>query len=130
MEEAVAAGEDAMYDRIDTSGNPGKTWPTPTPGHWENSGKKTQPTADRVDTGLMRKSVSSRVFVSAKNSVTGEVGWTEGSEEYFMHQEYGFKHAITGEVIEGMMALRAARETTQDVFRDRVEREIERHFKK
>lgn len=128
MEEAVEAGLDAAFNKVDTSGNAGGTWPNPTPSFWRNSGNKVAPTADRVDTGAMRQALGSQVFISGKGTVRGEVGWIKGSQPYFLFQEYGFDHNITGARIEGMMALRAAKEATEFIFRDRVEREIERLY--
>lgn len=130
MQEAIDAGVDAALDAIDTSGNPDKAWVNPFPVFFENSGRKMQPTADRVDTGSMRDDIGGRVYRSKRNTISGEVGWINGSESYYKYQEYGFTHWITGQYITGMGALRSAKETTEMVFRDRIEREVERHFYK
>lgn len=135
MEEAVAAGLDAAKDKVDSSGDPGATWPNPQPSYWVHSGQKPGPTQERVDTGNMRNALDSRVTISGKGTVRGEVGWIHGSEDYFLYQEYGFDHVIptkfgyiTNKHVEGMHALRDAKLVTEDIFIDRVEREIERLY--
>lgn len=131
MEDAMEVAVDTMEDVIATSGS-GKTWPVPTPRFWRN-GTKSQPGEGRNDSGEMSRSVDYRVFISKKSTVRGEFGWINNPQKYFFVQEYGIKpgkHNMgVQSFVTGMQSMRRAREVAWDVFRDRVEREIERLYK-
>jgi hypothetical protein len=129
MEEAMNAGKQRILEVIDTSGTSGP-WPDPFPKIWRNSGNKTQPDGSRNDTGKMRDNIDSRVLISGRGTVRGELGWLKGTEEYFLAQEYGFYHNMTGNWITGMFAFREGKEVAADVFYDRVGRAIEEQFSK
>ena len=61
----------------------------------------------RIDSGNMLNSVGSQYVVDTRNVKTGEFGWLSGDpENYFLKQEQGFRHYLTGEFIKPMEALR------------------------
>lgn len=61
----------------------------------------------RVDSGNMLNSVQSQYILDVPNIKTGEFGWIGGDpENYFLKQEEGFQHQLTGQFIEPMNALR------------------------
>lgn len=61
----------------------------------------------RVDSGNMVDSVRSQYVLDRPNIKTGEFGWIDGDpEDYFLKQEKGFTHQLTGQFIEPMNALR------------------------
>jgi len=88
MEKAIQVGAESVQHVVDTSGT-------------TKSGK-----AGRIIKGDMRKEVDSRITQASSTMVEGEYGWLEQSPFYWLYQEYGFKHWISGETIKGMFALR------------------------
>lgn len=116
MEDAIKVGEEAMVERINTSGTDndwGGPWPlNPNrfkPG-WREGSITTGSGGGRVQSGDMRDSVGSKLVSANQHKVHGSVGWLEGSPEYAQWQEHGFRHAISGQQIEGMQSLAVARE--------------------
>ena len=69
----------------------------------------------RVDTTLMIQSVKYRTEIS-NGSIVGEFGWLENQEMYFLYQDKGFTHWLSGEMIPGMMALMDAEAAARDEF--------------
>lgn len=85
---AINEGVNAMREMIMTRGVP--------------------PKSARYDTGLMFESVDSRILESSPEHVAGEFGWTVEQEKYFVYQEKGFRHYVSGKQIPAMNALRDA----------------------
>lgn len=100
LEEALEKGEDAMREAISTRGT-GKTWQKP----W---GGRSGSIPGRVDSGDMLDDVDSKILERTNDTVSGQLGWDDNSPLYYQLQEGGFNHWITGEQVEGMMALRDA----------------------
>lgn len=111
VNEVLGEGAEKMRTNIETRGT-GKRWSHP----WGPNGR-TSSSPGRVDTGQMVREVQGEVIASDNTSVTGVLGWPEGSPEYYRHQEHGFNHVLTGEDVEEMRALRdAADETTPELI--------------
>lgn len=102
MEEATEKGERALKEFVATRGT-GKTWKFPS----FDTGRAGS-TPGRIDSGDLQGDARGRVTEVTQSRVTGELGWDENSPFYYRLQELGFQHWITGEDIEGMMALRDA----------------------
>lgn len=102
VKRALDLGKDIMVDRVDTSGT-------------GIDGRR-----GRVVTGEMRDEISVQQY-SKPNKVGGFVGWIEGTPEYARWQELGFRHYISGEMVEGMRALLSAKEEVWDEFRKECE---------
>lgn len=115
MDEAVQAGKEEIIDAINTRGTNrvwSRTWYDPDP--------RDRSTERRYNQGNMLNDVDSRVTVSGRNTVRGEFGWINNSEEYYRAQEYGFTNTITGQQVEGMRAFRDAKVIARDIFEERV----------
>lgn len=117
MHAAMEMAEREGVRRINTSGT-GRTWAYPSPNGRAGS------YGGRVDTGEMRDQFGSNVEEGA-GSVEGKFGWLEGTPFYFLFQEYGFRHWITGELIEGMQALREADEEAWPFFVQEADKHIQ-----
>lgn len=113
VEESTEKGRQVMREAIETRGT-GKTWKTPWFGR---SGSF----PGRVDQGDMLKDVKGEVTQRTKRAVTGMVGWDENSPLYYRLQDNGFRHVLTGEDVEGMMALRDASEVAKRALISGVE---------
>ena len=87
MEKAIQVGAESVQQVVDTSGT-------------TKSGK-----AGRIVTGDMRKEVDSRITQASSTMVEGEYGWLEQTPFYATLQDAGFRHWISGELVEGMFAL-------------------------
>ena len=96
MEDIVKRAAEAMQLRIGTA-----------------TGTKSGP--GRVDTGDMIQSVKYRVEIS-NGAIVGEFGWLDNQEMYFLYQEHGFTHWLSGDMIPGMMALMDAEAAARDEF--------------
>lgn len=112
MDETVDFAVEVQKDAIEHSGT-GRQWQ----GDWGSmpNGTPGRTTSDpgRVATGEMRDSVSG-VVKQFPDRIVGEVGWLDGSPAHARFQELGFRHAITGDAIEGMESLREAEEQGTD----------------
>ena len=102
MEDTVEFTKDVIVDTIENSGTD-KTWSRA----WFG---RTGTGRARVNTGEMRNSVNTDVTVVKNGVVEGRAGWLEGTPTYLKFQEFGFRHWITGEYIEGMQSLREGAE--------------------
>lgn len=118
MDSATEAGREAMREAVETRGT-GKTWKTP----WRG---RAGSFPGRVDSGHMLDEVKGEVTERTAHSVSGIVGWEDGSEMYIALQDQGFRHVLTGQDVEGMMALRDGSEIAkralisdlEDIVRD------------
>lgn len=102
---AVTEGATAMREitlNNGTNNDWGAFWPS------RAFGRKSSSTRARVDTGEMLNSIDSKILDSSPTKASGEFGWTKNQQEYFIYQDQGFRHWITGEWIYGMEALRNA----------------------
>lgn len=113
VETALEAGEQAMKEAISTRGT-GKTWSHP----WYG---RTGSMPGRVDQGDMLDDVRGILTKKTKREAAGNLGWDEGSPDYYRYQEEGFDHILTNETVEGMFALRDARDITENVLRSELE---------
>lgn len=86
---------------------------------------RTSSTPGRVASGNMRDSVSWRVEMNG-GKLIGEFGWLTNRDPYFLYQEDGFSHNITGEKIAGMLALQDAGIQSREEFLRRLSRAIKR----
>ena len=124
--EGAALGEQIIKDRIETAGT-GREWE----GNWETAphGTAGRHSSDpgRDASGEMKSAVHSWYSTGKDGKSRMAFGWTNPSQrkEYFLFQEGGFDHAITGEHIEGMYAVSDA---AQFVF-DYVHEELDRRMK-
>jgi len=98
MGQAIQVGVEAAQQVVDTSGT-------------TKSGK-----AGRIVTGDMRKELASKTTKASNTMVEGEYGWLEETPFYWLYQEYGFKHYLSGELIVGMFALRESSEVAWAEF--------------
>lgn len=67
----------------------------------------------RIDTGNMYEAVTWWV---SPDGYRGEFGWLNNREPYFLYQEEGFPHWITGEMVPAMLALQDAGLAAQEDF--------------
>lgn len=108
MKQATEFGADVARDVVETSGT----------GYQGRRG--------RVDTGIMVGAIDADSSESA-GIIEGRFGWLKGTPYYLIFQEYGFRHYITGELIEGMRALREADDQAWDEFVVSSDKCIERY---
>lgn len=99
MEQAMKFGEQVGQDRIETSGT----------GFEGRRG--------RVVTGEMRDKFDGKVTKQSLDEIVGVLGWTEDSPYYALFQEYGFRHAVSGKMVEGMFALRDSGDDAWEEFK-------------
>ena len=114
LEEAGSKGEEMMKYLIMTRGT-GRLWSHP----WgPNNREGSFP--GRVDTGKMLDAVGHRVLKLGGKSQL-RMGWTSGTrEDYFLAQNVGFTHNLTGQTIEGMYALDDATDYMYEELRRRL----------
>jgi hypothetical protein len=80
----------------------------------------------RIETGAMRDAFDGDVKVSSRD-IEGRLGWINEFMDYFGYQgESGFRHAISGEFIEGVRALSLASDRTWDMFTERCDQAVRR----
>lgn len=70
----------------------------------ETSGTAKSGKSGRIETGLMLNSVQSAGADRVGNTIEGKFGWRD-PEEYYMYQDDGFTHYLSGEDIVPMHAL-------------------------
>lgn len=104
--EAAEKGKEVMREAIETRGT-GKTWKS----SWFG---RTGSFPGRVDSGDMLRDVEGEVLTRTATTVTGVVGWADNDPMYYALQEGGFRHVLTGEMVEGMMALRDGAEVAKN----------------
>lgn len=130
VDEAINDGAVAMRETIMTSGtkrypNTDRAWKSAWRG--KNSGELRYGTGDsRFETGQMVNAVKSRMLESSNTKASGVFGWLDTQEKYFLYQDKGFRHWITGENIPAMNALRDAYTHAISV----VEKRLKEVFKK
>jgi hypothetical protein len=73
----------------------------------------------RYDTGLMFQAVDWRISLPG-NKIIGEFGWLDNREAYFLYQEEGFTHYLSGQQIPAMFALQDAGVAAQQEFLKRL----------
>lgn len=110
MDDAMALGVETGRDIIENSGTD-RQWSREWYGR-DHSGR------GRVDTGNMRDEFKAEVD-NRRQGVEGKLGWVKEQEDYFFFQDEGFTHRLTGEYIEGMMALLGASEEAWDLLRQK-----------
>lgn len=106
MEETTSVGVEVMRDVVETSGTD-RLWARPWYGR-TGSGR------GRIDTGTMLKDIAKDPVTDTSSGVKSAFGWVKGSPTYAVHQEYGFTHVLTGEVVQGMHAMRQAEADATD----------------
>lgn len=119
--QSTEAGAEAMRDRVRLSGT-GKTWVGDWGGYPNGTPGRTGSFNGRIATGEMLDKIVSSVDTDSKFRVRGRFGWLRGSKPYFMFQDEGFRHALTGQLIEGMQAIRQGNEVAEEVFQEGAER--------
>lgn len=126
MSDVVTHGAERMKEMIETRGT-GKKWVA----DWSNwpHGKSGRDGSypGRVASGQMRDDVKDNVEVGARK-VSGAFGWVDGTETYYLAQELGFHHAITGSHVDGMHALRDAAEEADEMFYDEIGNAVKRYM--
>lgn len=75
----------------------------------------------RIDTARMVGAVGSRVSERTQSNWTGAFGWIKEKEDYFLYQEGGFKHALSGQEIPAMYALTDAAAQVWDELKFKLE---------
>lgn len=107
VEKAGDEGVESMRETIRTQGAQPQ-WQGDWTGFQRREGKPLRygSTPGRVHTGNMIDSVDKSVK-KEENSIRVEFGWINQGrfEEYFMHQEHGFRNVLAGVNVEGMHAL-------------------------
>lgn len=86
---------------------------------------RTASTPGRVASGHMVDSVGWRVEMEG-GKLVGEFGWLTNRDPYFLFQEDGFTHNITGEHIAGMLALQDSSIQTREEFLRRLSQALKR----
>ncbi len=123
LQESLEDGRDRLRELIAERGT-GRTWygdwgsmPHGTPG-------RTASSPGRSATGRMMDAATFTMSNDTKNRVRGRLGWLGrlGDLKYAPMQDQGFEHWITGEQIEGMMAMRDAARYTDEQFERRAEK--------
>lgn len=112
LSQSLEDGKSAMVGFIETRGT-GREWK-----HTWGNNPRAGSFPGRDDTGTMKSAVQGPETVERnKDTVTGSLGWADGSPEYYQHQEYGFRNVLTGTYVEEMRALRdAAEQTTAELL--------------
>lgn len=124
MDEVVATVADTLVDDMRqtvSSTATGKDWVTDSQGRtlsqmFNPASKRYGSHDGRIDSGNMFDKIRASQKVLNNTEVVYEVGWPEGSPEYFRAQEYGFRHWITGQHIQGMNALASAKDIGADLL--------------
>lgn len=86
-----------------------------------------QDNISRVETELMRGSVSYEPAQGKRHSVSGKFGWglhNSKVEPYFIYQEQGFRHYMSGKDIPPMHALLRAFMVVRERFYSRVHQAV------
>lgn len=127
LEAASERGAEYVRYYISTRGT-GKTWT----GDWSRrdngTAGRTGSYPGRDASGEMLDAVDSWVSRgggSADGRTRMAFGFTRARKDYFLAQEGGFRHNVTGETIEGMHAISDAAET----IRQELETELPRHLR-
>lgn len=122
LQESLEEGRDEMQRRISNSGT-GKTWVA----NWDSwahahAGRRGS-YPGRVASGRMRDQVTFEMSSDTKYRIRGRVGWVGrlGEDRYFIAQDQGFRHHITGEMVKGMMILRDIGRFVDERFEERAE---------
>lgn len=112
VNEAINDGAVVMRETIMTTGT--KRYPG-TEDAWKsgwrgrNSGEMRYGTGDaRFETGKMVNAVDAKMLEVSSRKSKGVFGWLNTQEDYFIFQEKGFTHWITGDKIPAMNSLRDA----------------------
>jgi hypothetical protein len=106
VEETIEDAAVVMRDTIMTTGT-NKQWKSPWRGR--NSGYLRYGSDEaRYDMGWMKKAVKARMKERTQTKASGEFGWLDQQEDYYIYQDQGFTHWITGDKIPAMNALRDA----------------------
>jgi hypothetical protein len=110
--------QDAMREAMDEGAKLGKAI-------IEVSGTAKSGKRGRIETGAMRDDFSSDVKVSSRD-IEGRLGWVNNFLDRYGYQESGFRHYLSGEMIEGMRALSLASDRTWDMFTERCDQAVRR----
>jgi hypothetical protein len=106
VEDTIDEAAVVMRDAIMTKGT-NREWKSPWKGR--NSGMVRYGSDEsRYDAGWMKKAVKARMKERTQTRALGEFGWLDQQEDYYVYQEQGFTHWITGDKIPAMNALRDA----------------------
>lgn len=106
VEDTIDEAAVVMKDTIMSTGT-NKVWKSAWKGR--NSGVLRYGTDNtRYDAGWMRNAVKARMKERSATRAAGEFGWLDKQEDYYIYQDQGFTHWITGEKIPAMNALRDA----------------------
>ena len=126
MSDVVSFGSGRMKEMIQTRGT-GKRWA----GDWSKFPNGTAGRdgsyPGRVASGDMVRDVKDNVEISARK-ISGSFGWVDGTETYYLAQELGFRHNITGGQVEAMHALRDAGRETDEMFYDEIGNAVKRYL--
>lgn len=110
VDEAITDGALVMRETIMSTGTkryPGSDNAWKSGWRGRNSGEMRYGTGDsRWEIGKMFGAVKSAMLESSNRHAKGEFGWLDIQEDYFIYQDKGFRHWITGETIPAMNALR------------------------
>lgn len=114
-EEKIAGVDKALAEVAEDTAEKGKNL---TQYHIETRGTAKSGKRGRVQTGLMRDSVSGVSERTGRNKARAQFGWISKSPDYAIFQERGFNHP-GGNYVEGMFALAdAADEVVFDLKED------------
>lgn len=115
IEELVDEGQQHVYETIETSGT-GKTWKRT---YYRKGVPRRGSLRGRVWTGEMRGDVEQDVMRNDE-MIKGSFGWLRHVEDYYLLQEGGFDHPVTGEHIPGMFAMADAADWAGQEFKRRA----------
>ena len=127
LQESLEEGRDEFRQRIANSGT-GKTW-AGNWGRWSHGHPgRTGSSPGRVASGRMLDRVTFEMSSDTKYRIRGRIGWLGrlGDDRYFVAQDQGFVHNITGQKVAGMMILRDINNFVDDRFEEKAERVAKR----
>lgn len=126
MGDVVSYGADRMVEMIETRGT-GKVWAADW-SNWPNgTAGRDGSYPGRVASGQMRSDVSENVAIDG-NRISGSFGWLSGTQTYYLAQELGFRHHITGGYVDGMHALRDSARETDEMFYSEIQNAVKRYL--
>jgi hypothetical protein len=124
MGDLVKTAAELMQQMIRTRGT-GRSWSGDFGSLAHGHPGRTASSPGRVASGHMVDSVAWRAEMEG-GKLVGEFGWLTNRDPYFLFQEEGFRHNVTGEKIAGMMALEDAGIQGREEFLRRLSQALKR----
>jgi hypothetical protein len=125
--ELAEAGRDEMVRLIETRGT-NIRWEKKWKGRKSGTYKQIS-SPGRIDSGDMRDAVGVR-FERGAQQTNAAFGWIRNFENYFGYQDQGFYHVKANRMVEGMFALRDARQYVRTQVLPRLVKKYENRIRK